>query len=105
VLVQRVCAAIRSELLRAVGGGRADRLLAQAAAQVLATHDPGSGLDALTANLVRLLDEEGDLNDELVVAGGMEGEMTFVAHALSRRAGVAPDLAMDELLSATSAGR
>jgi hypothetical protein len=100
VLVQRVCAAIRSELLRAVGGAEADRLLAQAAAQVLATHDPGSGLDALTANLVRLLDEEGDLNDELVVAGGMEGEMTFVAHALSRRAGVAPDLAMDELLSA-----
>jgi hypothetical protein len=66
---------------------------------VLASHDPGNGLDALTATLVRLLDEEGDLGDDLLVAAAMEGEMTFVAHSLSRRNAIGADVAMDELLS------
>jgi hypothetical protein len=100
ILVQRVCAAMRAELVRMFGAAEADRKLAAAAHHVLASHDPGSGIEALTATLVRLLDEEGDLSDDLVVAGAMEGEMTFVSQALSRRSGVGADVAMDELLSA-----
>jgi hypothetical protein len=48
---------------------------------------------------VRLLDEEGGLTDELIVAAASEGEMIFVAHALGRRSGLRPGLAIDELLS------
>ena len=99
-LVHFVCAALRPDLAGVLGAAEADQRLALAAQQVLSSHDAGSGIDTLTANLVRLLDEEGDLADELIVAAAMEGEMTFVAHALSRRSGVRADLAMDELLSA-----
>ncbi len=98
-LAQLICAALRPDLVGMLSAAEADKLLAKAAAQVLASHDPGSGIDALTGSLVRLLDEDGDLNDELVVAAAMEGEMTFVAQALSRRSGVRAEVAMDELLS------
>ena len=97
-LVHLICAVMRADL-RVVGAAEADRQLASAAQRVLASHDPGSGIEALTATLVRLLDEEGDLSDDLLVAGAMEGEMTFVSQALSRRSGIRADVAMDELLS------
>ena len=98
-LVQLICAALRLDLTATVRGAEADRFLAAATAQVLSSHDPGSGIEALTANLVRLLDEEGDLIDELVIGGAMEGEMTFVAQALARRANVGGEQVVDELLS------
>lgn len=99
VLVQIVCAALRSDMIGVLASAEADHLLAHAAEQVLASHDPGSGIDALTSTVVRLLDEEGGLSDELVIAAAMEGEMIFVGQALSRRSGVRPGVAMDELLS------
>lgn len=99
ILVHLICAALRPDLIGVLGAAEADQRLALAAEQVLASHDAGSGIDALTATLVRLLDEEGDLGDDLVVAAAMEGEMTFVAHALARRSGVSADVVMDELLS------
>ena len=99
ILVHSICAALRSDLVRALGAAEADRQLASAAQRVLASHDAGSGIDALTASLVRLLDEEGDLSDDLLVAGAMEGEMTFVAQALARRSGIRAGATMDELLS------
>ncbi len=98
-LVHLICAALRPDLTRSLRAAEADRQLASAAQRVLASHDPGSGIEALTGTLVRLLDEEGDLGDDLLVAGAMEGEMTFVAQALSRRSGIRADVAMDELLS------
>jgi len=94
-----LCAALRMELVAGLGGAQADRALAAAATEVLSSHDPGSGIDALTATLVRMLDEEGELGDDLLVAGAMEGEITFLAHALSRRSGISAQTAMDELLS------
>jgi hypothetical protein len=98
VLVHLVCAAVRPDAAAVLGGAEADRLLSTAADRVLTSHDPGSGIDALTATLVRLLGEEDDLSDELIVSAGMEGEMTFVAHALAARSGVRADVALDELL-------
>ena len=99
ILVHSICAVLRADLVRALGAAEADRQLASAAQRVLASHDSGGGIEALTAVLVRLLDEEGDLSDELLVAGAMEGEMTFVAQALSRRSGIRAEATMDELLS------
>jgi hypothetical protein len=98
-LVHLVCAAARRDLTAVVGPGEADRLLSAASERVLASHDPGSALEALNAKLARLLDEEGDLTDELIAAGAMEGEMTFVSQALSRRGGFRGNIALDELLS------
>lgn len=99
-LVQSICAALRGELGALVGSATADRQLKGAAEQVLASHDPGNGIEALTASLARMLDEEGDLNDDILIAAAMEGEMTFVAETLARRSGIAADIAMEELLSA-----
>ena len=66
---------------------------------MLARHDPGSSIEQLTASLVRLLDEEGGLGDELIAGAAMEGEMNFVAQALARRSGIAGEVALGELLS------
>jgi hypothetical protein len=101
-LVNSVAAALRAELAQRIGRAEADRLLAAATTQLLTGHDSGSSLEQLTATLVRLLDEEGDLDDELIGAAGFEGEMNFVAHALARRSGVSGDAALDELLSSDS---
>jgi hypothetical protein len=98
-LVHLVSAALRRELGVVIGTGEADRLLATAGERVLASQDPGNSLEGLTATLVRLLDEEGSLSDDLIAAGAMEGEMTFVAQALSRRGGFRGNVALDELLS------
>ena len=97
-LVHMICAALRGHMLAVLGAAETDKLLAHAAERVLASHDAGNGIEALTAKLVRLLDEEGDLGDELLVASALEGEMTFVAQAVARRSGVRPGLALDELL-------
>ena len=77
----------------------ADRQLSTAITQVLARYDPGSSIEQLTASLVRLLDEEGGLSDELIAGAAMEGEMNFVAQALARRSGIAGEVALGELLS------
>jgi len=98
-LVQLVCAALRIDLMAIVRAAEADRLLGEAAAQVLASHDPGSSIEILCANLVRLLDEEGDLADELIIGAAMEGEMTFVAQALGRRASINGEQVIAEILS------
>ena len=102
-LVHLVCAAIRHDLAAAVGSGEADRLLSAASERALASHDPGNALEALNVKLARLLDEEGDLTDDLIAAGAMEGEMTFVSQALSRRGGFRGNVALDELLSGDEA--
>ena len=98
-LVCSLAAALRTNLTGAGGTAQADRLLSTAMAQVMARHDPGSSIEQLTAALVRLLDEENALSDELVAAAAMEGEMNFVAQALARRSGIRCDIALDELLS------
>ena len=101
-LVNSVAAALRAELTPRMSKAEADRLLSAATAQLLASHDSGSSLENLTATLVRLLDEEGDLDDERIGAAGIEGEMNFIAHALARRSGIAGDTALDELFSGDS---
>jgi hypothetical protein len=98
-LVCSLAAALRRDLIGANGAAEADRLLSGAVSQVLARHDTGSGIENLTATLVRLLDEERELGDDLIGAAAIEGEMNFVAQALGRRCSLAGEIALDELLS------
>ena len=99
-LVCFLSASLRADLIGSHGAAEADRFLSVAMTQVIARHDPSSGIEQLNAALARLLDEENALTDELIVGAGIEGEMNFVAHALARRSGLPGDVALDELLSA-----
>jgi hypothetical protein len=72
-LVHAVSAAMRGELAAAIGSAQDDQQLATAGADVLSCHDPASSIEALTANLVRFLSQEGELADELIVAAASRG--------------------------------
>lgn len=98
-LVHALCAALRPQLVKTGRAADADRLLGGAARDILVRQEPSSGIEALSSNLVRLLDEEHALTDELIVGAALEGEMIFVAHALAHRAGVRGGIAFDELMS------
>jgi len=97
LLTQRIAAAMRAGL-----DGRPDAELASAMASVLAQRDDARGSDALIAELVALLDRDGALTDELILAAAHEGEVAFLAHILARRAGIPAESAVGEMLSATS---
>lgn len=99
-LAQIVAAALRSDLQGLRGAGDSDQLLA-AVEQFLARYDRANGIEELSAILVDLLEDEGQLADELIVSAAMEGEMTFVAQALARRCGLRGEVATDELMSAS----
>lgn len=99
LLIHAIAAVLRHELVAARGAMAVDRELAAAAQQILANHDPSRGIDALTGHLARLLDEQGRLDDELILAAAHEGETSFVAEALGRRATLPGAVVADELLS------
>ena len=99
-LVHAIAAYLRTDLAATQGVVEADAKLAAAAGQVLASHNPGRGMNALTADLARLLDEEGRLSDELILAAANEGEVAFVADSIARRSELPAAIAADELLSA-----
>jgi hypothetical protein len=99
-LVCALAAALRREVASAATAADADRLLSAAIGQVMARHDPGNSVENLTATLVRLLDEESELSDDLIAAAAVEGEMNFLAHTLARRCGISGDVALEELFSA-----
>jgi hypothetical protein len=98
-LVHAIAAILRQNLAGVRGATAADRELSGAAHRVLAVQDSSRGIDALTAQLARLLDEHGSLDDELILAAAHEGETAFVAEAVGRRAGLPGSVAADELLS------
>ena len=103
VLIHAVAAGISRELNGDKAAGAADTALAEACRDLLDQRDPERSIDALTAMLVALLDEDGALNDELLLAAANEGEIGFVAQALARGAGIEGAAALDELLSANPA--
>ena len=99
MLVHAVAAGLRRELAAGRGASAADAELAQASTEVLARRDEERGIEALTAALVHFLEESGGLTEELVLAAAHEGEVSFVAEVLARRAGIPTQSALDELLS------
>jgi hypothetical protein len=92
-LVAMIAAALRGSLAD-------DSELTAAMARVLGSRDSSRSIDSLTAALVRLLDENAGLTDDLILAAAHEGEVAFLAHVLARRAGIPADSAIQELLSA-----
>ena len=102
-LTQIVSAGLRRRLLSAVDRAAADRQLASASAALLRRHDPSKRLEALAAVLIRLLDEQGRLNEDLIAAAAEDGEVVLVAQALARRAAIGGDEAFDLLLGGEGA--
>ncbi len=100
-LAQIVAAALRGDLQGLRGSGDSDQLLAAAVEQLLSRYDRANGIEELSAILVDLLEDEGQLTDELIVSAAMEGEMTFLAQALARRCALRGEVATDELMSAS----
>ena len=100
-LAQIVAGALRRDLVGLQHLSERDQLLGAAVDDMLTRYDRANGIEELTAVLVDLLEDEGQLSDELIVSAAMEGEMTFVAQALARRAGLYGEIATDELLSAS----
>ena len=100
-LVHAIAAALRGDLI-GLRGDKADLELIQACERVLGERDPARGIDALAAELARLLDEGGRLDDELVLAAAHEGEIGFLAESLGRRAALSGAIAGEELLSGST---
>ena len=98
-LVNAVAAGLRRESAVGRGQGAADVELADASEAVIGNRDEERSIEALTASLVHFLDESEGLSDELILAAAHEGEVSFVAEVLARRAGVPAESAMDEFLS------
>ena len=103
-LVYAASAALRRRLTVTVDQQTADRQLAAATAALLAQHDEDRRFEAMTEVLVRLLDESGKLDEDLIAAAADEGEVALVGQALARRAGVLGSDAMDLLTGGNSRG-
>lgn len=101
-LTYAVSAALRRRLAITLDQQTADRQLAAAAAALLARHDEDKRFEALTASLVRLLDENGKLDEDLIFAAAEEGEIALVAQALARRASILGFDATDLLVGGNS---
>jgi Uncharacterised protein conserved in bacteria (DUF2336) len=102
-LTQIVCAGLRQRLAVTTGKQAADRQLASASAGLLIRHDEAKRLEALAAVLVRLLDEEGQLDEDFVAAAAADGEAVLVAQALARRAAIGGEDAFNLLLGGEGA--
>jgi hypothetical protein len=98
-LVHAIAAVLRADLAGLRGAAAADAELLKASARVLEAQEQSRGIDALTAQLAKLLDENGRLDDDLILAAANEGETGFVAESLARRAGLNGSAAAAELLS------
>jgi hypothetical protein len=95
-LANAVAAALRSEHSTIE---EADAHLSAAATELMSRHDPLKGVEALTEALVRRLADAEALDDDLLLACAQEGEVALIAAAAAVRAGIAADVAIDELLS------
>lgn len=98
-LVNSIAAALRPDVAAAGGAATADSELTTSASRLVDKHDPSRSIDELTATVVAILDDSGGLTDELLLACAQEGEVAFLAEVLGRRAGIAANVALDELLS------
>ena len=98
-IVYAVAGGLRREVAVSRGAASADQELADSSERVLDARDEERSIESLTASLVHFLDEAGGLSDELILAAAHEGEVSFVAEVLARRAGVPAESAIDEFLS------
>ena len=102
-MTQIVGAGLRRRLLANVDKQTVDRQLALACAALLARHDEDKRLESLAAVLIRLLDEQGRVDEDLIAAAAEDGEVVLVAQALARRAAIGGENAFDLLLGGEGA--
>lgn len=77
---------VAAALTRRCGG--ADEEMVAAAVDLLARHDEGECLEALEARLVRALEQAGRLDPATLLALAGSGEVSLLAEALARLAGI-----------------
>jgi hypothetical protein len=99
LLVHAVAAGFRRELASVHGSAAADAELSNASGRLLDRHSPSRSIEALTAALVRALQDSGALDDSFILAAAQEGEAAFLAELLAQRSGTQSRWALDELLS------
>ncbi|MBA2466367.1 MAG: DUF2336 domain-containing protein [Sphingomonas sp.] len=97
-LTQIVGAGLRPRLLVTTDRQVADYQLAAASSALVGRHDPGKRLEALAADLMRLLDEQARLDDALIATVAEDGDVVLVAQALARRGAIGGEDAFDLLL-------
>jgi hypothetical protein len=97
-LAQIVGAGLRPRLLITTDRQVADFQIAAASSALVARHDPAKRLESLASGLMRLLDEQGRLDDDLIATVAEDGDVVLVAQALARRAAVSGEDAFDLLL-------
>ena len=102
-LTQIVSAGLRRRVLVTLDAQTADRQIASASAVLLARHDENKRLEALAANLIRLIDEQGRLDEGVIAAAAEDGDVVLVAQALARRAAIGGEEAFDMLLGGEGA--
>jgi hypothetical protein len=98
-LVNAIAAALRRDIATVRGVAAADAELTGIAGRLLARRDPLRGVDALTAALVRLLEQSATPMSDLILAAAQEGEAGFIAGLLGQRSGISASQTLDELLS------
>lgn len=101
-LVYAIAAALRVALAAAHGDTTADVALGKAATAVVESRAEGRSIEGLSNGLIVLLDNVGDLSDELLLGCAQEGEIAFLGQVLARRAQISADVSMDELLSGSA---
>ena len=97
-LTQMVSAGLRPRLLVTTDRQVADHQLAAASTALVRRHDPSKRLEALAAALMRLLDEQGRLDDDLIATVAEDGDVVLLAQAFGRRAAINGEDAFDLLL-------
>lgn len=96
-LVYSVAASLRHE--QSSASADVDRNLSEGAAAVLAVHDEGKRIEALTFAFVHALDRAGRLDEDMLRIALAEGDASVLVEALARRAGVGFETAWDHFLA------
>ena len=94
-LVTNIAAALRADLVKRLDAAEADDRIGRASHAVLSRHDEGNRLEARLFELVHSLDRAGRLDENLIRQALDEGEVSLIAEALGRRAGIGFDSAWD----------
>ena len=93
VLVPSIAAAMR------LRSGGTDRSYGESAALVLARHDEGKRLEALSFALVHALDRAGELDEQLIAAALADADISLTVEALARRAGLSFETAWAQFVA------
>jgi len=80
----------------------ADDRLATAARTLLSRHDEGNRLEARLFDVVHALERSGQLDDGMIRSALDAGEISMLAEALGRRAGIEFDTAWESVLGGSS---